>query len=118
MAKRDDKNSMAEDYLRQVEWQSHHTRRQKDMLGFSNQPASKYKTIFAKSSPAPLIARVIVVGGFFAAIGYLLYQAVFLRSGLAIFMGSVFLFIGLILFLAARDAARPKNNDNDNDTDD
>jgi type IV secretory pathway VirB6-like protein len=113
MAKRDDKHNIAEDYLAQVEWQSHHSRRQKDMLGFSNQPASKYKILSTKSSPAPLVARIIVVGGFLAAIGYLLYQAIFLRSGLAIFMGITFLFIGLILFLAARDASISKDRETD-----
>lgn len=113
MAKRDDKHSMAEDYLAQVEWQSHHSRRQKDIHGFKNQPDGKYKILYSKNTSAPLFIRIGLLLVFCIAIGFLLYQAIFLHSGKAIVTGIIFLSIGLIFFFAARAASSSKHRETD-----
>lgn len=77
----------------------------------SDEPDWKYQPIIDRGRIAPPLIRFIVIGTFLTAFGYLLCQAIFLHPGLAIYMAVVFLFIGGIIFLAARDGTKPKNNE-------
>ncbi len=107
---------MAEDYLDQLNWKGRNVPR-RPKAGWpwwtSDEPNWKYPPVITRFKVAPLFVRIFVIGGFLAGTGYLLYQAIFLKSGFAVYLTVVFLVIGAILFFAARDGAKPDDDSND-----
>jgi len=111
MAKRDDKQSDAEDYLEQLEWQGRHPPRRGSST--IKEPNWKYKIVYPKRPPMHPAMRGLVIIGIPALILYWLYKIFVVDSGLAIYLGVIALFTGVIIFLAARDATKPTKNDED-----
>ena len=111
MPKQDDKHSMAEDYLAQLNAFQQPRYRGKHSAMWWGEPNWKYKPVINQGKPVPAIVRLFLLGGFLAMLGYLLYRSIFLADGFAIYLSVVFLFIGAIIFFAARDAAKPKDRD-------
>ena len=113
MPKRDDQHSMAEDYLAQLNSFQQPRYRSGRSWPWWTEPKRKYQPIVDRGKVASPLVRFLVIGGFITFVGFWLYRAIFLMDGLSIYMSVVFLFIGLIIFLAARDFKKPKDNDTD-----
>jgi hypothetical protein len=113
MPKRDDQHSMAEDYLAQLNSFQQPRYRGRHSWPWWTEPKWKYQPVIDRGRVAPPLVRFLVIGGFIALVGYLLYRAIFLTDGFAIYFSVVLLFIGAIIFFAARDFAKPKDNDTD-----
>jgi hypothetical protein len=101
----------AEDYLAQLKW--HSLRRRSRPEWASDEPRWKYKITYTKTKTSSWVSRAILVGIIVVLTGYLLYQVIALRSGLAIFLSAVFLLILIILVFAIRDARTRTNKDPD-----
>jgi len=113
MSKRDNKQTAAEDYLSQLDWQSRRARRKRVNLGSSDEPNWKYQPMIKRGWVASPITRFLVIGGFLVATGYYFYQGIFLGVDLSLYIGIVFLVIAIIIFLAARDASKPTDHESD-----
>ncbi|OGO78903.1 MAG: hypothetical protein A3K41_00230 [Chloroflexi bacterium RIFOXYD12_FULL_57_15] len=79
MAKRDDKHSMAQDYLAQVEWDANHPPDPKRNIPVRYQPKWKYKKVYPKQSdtstaPTNSLAMTLLIALIADAI-YICYNA-------------------------------------------
>ena len=60
MAKKNDKQSMAEDYIAQVEWESSHPLDKRGRPSWKYQPNWKYKKVYPHIGKIPVIAWIII----------------------------------------------------------
>jgi len=100
---------MVEDYLAQLEWQGKHPPRRGSST--VKEPNWKYKIVRPKRPPMNPSLRGLLLIGIPVLVVYWLYQIFFMDSGLAIYLAIIALSVGGILFLAARDAAKFINDD-------
>ncbi len=101
----------AEDYLAHLEWHSVHGYRHRPWWT-SPEPKWIYKIIYSRHKPSEFIFARIIAGVLcLAVLSALLYGIFILHSGLAIYMGIVFLIILVILFFAIRDARQSSDTD-------
>lgn len=105
MAKNNDEDRLAEDYIEQLQWQSRQHRR---FLPVRYEPKWRYRIVY-RNPPDSLLAKVTRI--LFAA-GVLLFIIYFLVSdyftehvGEKIFFGIAFGLILIIIFFAVRDAS-------------
>ena len=104
MAKRDDKHSMAEDYLARAEWEAGH---QVDGRGHSwtDEPKWKYKGTYKANRynrNRKLVAEIIWLVFAIPAAGYLLYQIIFGHNGGGIFISILILSMLAIFYFISR----------------
>jgi len=110
MAKRDHDLPPAEEYIEQLQWQSHHRRR---YWPVRYEPKWKYKVVY-RSLPDSLLARAMRI---LFVIGVILFIIYFLASdyftdqiGAKIFLGIVFGLIITIIFFELRDTSHDKED--------
>lgn len=116
MAKDDDKQSMAEDYLAQLDQQSRQSPPYRGHRPWpwwtSNEPNWKYKKIQTVWSTMPRFVRWIIWFAL-ALIGYNLYQEFMAGSEQAMHTGVIFLITAVIILFAIRDASKPNRPTDD-----
>ena len=109
MPKRDDKHSMAKDYLARIKWEGEHPY----MADGSKPdiPNWKYKPSGSTRSSMSPTSRIILTSLLLIVLGGLLYLAIFQKEEGAISFICLLLFVGLFVFVANRDASKPKRRD-------
>ncbi|RJP49972.1 MAG: hypothetical protein C4583_11540 [Anaerolineaceae bacterium] len=116
MAKRDDKHSMAQDYLAQLDQQSRQSPPYRGHRPWpswtSNEPNWKYKKNQTGWATIPRFVRWVVwcVAALF---GYNLYQEFLSGSDQAIYTGIILLIAAVILLFVIRDASKPNRPTDD-----
>jgi hypothetical protein len=101
MAKRDDKHSMAEDYLAQIKWRGEHPYRK----GNPPEPEWKYKPVFSRQRSATNTTVIILLFGLSGVTGCAIFE-LFTTSHLS--PGFLILIPLLILILFLLLANKPK----------
>lgn len=109
MPKRDN-TSDAEDYLAHLHWHS----RGGHGHSVRYEPRWKYKRIYTRWQSSP-IERWLTIMGLCIVIAYVLYQAIVMRSGLAIYISLVIGLTLVILYFAVRDLKKSSSS-SDEDT--
>lgn len=112
MAKRDDKHSMAEDFLQQVESESQHPWYDGSTPPARFAPKWKYKRVFGPRKNNRLQYRF---GGILWALfaiataGYLVFQIFVGHNGTGIFISSLILIVQAIPYLMNREQSTKKH---------
>jgi len=108
MSKRDDKHSLAKDYLARIKWDGEHP-----YMGDGSKPDIpnwKYKPIHHRS-PMSASSRVITATVTVFVLVALLYLAFIKQEGGAICISVLLIFLGSFLFLATRDASKSDDHE-------
>jgi hypothetical protein len=103
MAKRDDKHSMTEDYLRQVEWENNH---QVDGRGqtWEDEPKWKHKRLLsARKSKGSLGSDITLLIFVISITGYLIFQIFAGHNGKGIVVSILILSMLAILYFISRE---------------
>ena len=106
MPKRDDKQSMAEDYLAQVEWENNNNPGNKrGQAPWKNAPNWKYKKVYPKNSGVSSASSnslgIIVLLALAVVAGYIAFT-IFTTSSVGIVAPIIFFVLLVILFLVTR----------------
>jgi hypothetical protein len=97
MAKRDDKHSMAKDYLARIKWDGEHP-----YMGDGSKPDVpnwKYKPTRPKSAPMSVASRVLGITTLIIIVGGLLYLAIFKQESGAFSLLGLLALAGWIIFI-------------------
>lgn len=97
------KQSMAEDYLAQVEWDNNHPLDRRGRPSWIYQPKWKYKRVYRiggdRVSPVIQIIWIVAV---IATIGFLVYQILVTHSGSGFFGSIAILFMLTVFYFLTR----------------
>lgn len=110
MPKRDDKHSMAKDYLARIKWKGEHPY----MADGSKPdiPNWKYKPSGPTRSSMSPTSRIILTTLLLIFLGGLLYLAIFHKEEDVRCVSGSLIFFGLFIFFAIRDASKRKHLSN------
>jgi hypothetical protein len=109
MAKRDDKNSMAENYLAQVEWENNHQVDNRGHAPWKNAPNWKYKRDYGASrynNIISLFGEIVWLAFVISTAGYLLYQIIFAHNGKVIFISILVLILLAFHYFMTRETRK------------
>jgi hypothetical protein len=102
MAKKNDKHSMAEDYLAQAEWEASHPLDQRGRPSWKYQPKWIYKRVYPRTGKIPAILWIIIIAISVTILGFVVFVSTANRPGVGIVAITVILSISVILYFLAR----------------
>ena len=109
MPKREDKHSMAEDYLAQMNWEADQSRDpNRGIPPVRFEPKWKYKPSGPTRSPMSPTSRIILTTVLLIFLGGLLYLAIVKHEAGAISLIGALVFIGVLVLVLILDASKPK----------
>jgi hypothetical protein len=103
MAKRNDKHSIAEDYISQVEWESKHQVDRTGHAPWKDSPDWKYKRVYGTKKGNPASLKIFWISLLSATIGYIVYDLLVLHTEKGVAVGIIILVLEAMFFVIGRE---------------
>jgi hypothetical protein len=97
MVKKNDKQSMAEDYLAQAEWEASHPLDKRGRPSWKYQPRWKYQRVYPKHHKIPLLLWIIMIPVILVCFGFAFFYTNAEYPGVGI-LGAIVILSTLVLF--------------------